>query len=150
MPQCHVYEGYPRPLVLRLGMDNFNSYYPASFKRARASALQEEGVVTLDMDLNDVKGLTTILQKHKITHILALAAQAGVRYAAKDPHSYVKSNIEGFVNLLEVARTMDPCPASSTPPRALCTVWTPRCHFRSQTRSISQPASTRRRRSPTR
>jgi len=45
------------------------------------------------------------------THILALAAQAGVRYATKNPHSYVSSNIAGFVELLEVCRNApDPKP----------------------------------------
>jgi len=44
------------------------------------------------------------------THILALAAQAGVRYATKHPQSYVSSNIAGFVELLEVARNADPMP----------------------------------------
>jgi len=46
----------------------------------------------------------------RVTHVLALAAQAGVRYATKDPHSYVSSNIAGFVQLLEVAKEMNPRP----------------------------------------
>merc|ERR1712060_920000 len=46
----------------------------------------------------------------KFTHILALAAQAGVRYATKHPQSYVSSNIAGFVELLEVARRLEPMP----------------------------------------
>jgi len=47
---------------------------------------------------------------YKVTHILALAAQAGVRYAAKDPASYVSSNVSGFVNILEAARLASPMP----------------------------------------
>ena len=39
--------------------------------------------------------LDHILQEYKITHVLALAAQAGVRYATKDPASYVASNVAG-------------------------------------------------------
>ena len=39
--------------------------------------------------------LDHILQEYKVTHILALAAQAGVRYATKDPTSYVASNVAG-------------------------------------------------------
>lgn len=39
--------------------------------------------------------LDHILQEYKVTHILALAAQAGVRYATKDPASYVASNVAG-------------------------------------------------------
>mmetsp|Transcript_126031 Transcript_126031/g.306204 ORF Transcript_126031/g.306204 Transcript_126031/m.306204 type:complete len:353 (-) Transcript_126031:362-1420(-) len=123
-----------------LGIDNFNSYYPASYKRARARALQDEGVVTLEMDLNDMEGLSDIMRKHSVTHVLALAAQAGVRYATKDPHSYVKSNIEGFVNLLEVARSMEPMPrivyASSSSVYGLNT----KVPF-SESDAVDQPAS---------
>jgi len=87
-----------------LGIDNFNEYYPTSIKRERAAALEEAGVVTLKCDINDTATLTKLQAQHKFTHFLALAAQAGVRYATKDPYSYVSSNVNGFVNLLEVAR----------------------------------------------
>nr|GEX86962.1 UDP-glucuronate 4-epimerase 1 [Tanacetum cinerariifolium] len=40
-----------------------------------------------------------------------LAAQAGVRYAMVNPDSYVKSNIDGFVNLLEMVKSLNPQPA---------------------------------------
>jgi len=46
----------------------------------------------------------------KFTHILHLAAQAGVRYATKDPYSYVASNVAGFVTLLEAAKDQKPMP----------------------------------------
>jgi UDP-glucuronate 4-epimerase len=45
-----------------------------------------------------------IFQKHEPGVICNLAAQAGVRYSLKDPFSYQKSNLEGFLNLLELAR----------------------------------------------
>jgi len=93
-----------------LGIDCFHQYYPPSFKRARAKALEEQGVLTLDMDLNDAVALNSLIKQHKFTHILALAAQAGVRYATKDPQSYIKSNIEGFMTLLEAARSVEPKP----------------------------------------
>jgi len=60
--------------------------------------------VTLKCDINDTATLTKLQEKFKFTHILALAAQAGVRYATKDPFSYVNSNVNGFVNLLEIVR----------------------------------------------
>merc|ERR1712187_948592 len=44
------------------------------------------------------------------THVLNLAAQAGVRYATKDPDSYVASNVAGFVTLLEAAKDQQPPP----------------------------------------
>mmetsp|Transcript_28166 Transcript_28166/g.79997 ORF Transcript_28166/g.79997 Transcript_28166/m.79997 type:complete len:834 (-) Transcript_28166:99-2600(-) len=93
-----------------LGIDCFHHYYPPSYKRARAKALEAQGVLTLDVDLNDAETMNKLFQEHKFTHILALAAQAGVRYATKDPQSYVKSNIEGFMTLLEAARSVEPKP----------------------------------------
>eukprot|EP00929_Paragymnodinium_shiwhaense_P017759 TRINITY_DN12744_c0_g1_i2.p1 TRINITY_DN12744_c0_g1~~TRINITY_DN12744_c0_g1_i2.p1 ORF type:complete len:376 (+),score=91.87 TRINITY_DN12744_c0_g1_i2:152-1279(+) len=93
-----------------LGIDNFNSYYPVSIKRDRADTLEKAGVLTLEMDLNDAESLRKLMAECKFTHILALAAQAGVRYATKDPHSYVSSNVAGFVELLELARSADPKP----------------------------------------
>merc|ERR1712029_736473 len=93
-----------------LGIDNFNPYYPVGLKRDRAATLEKAGVLTLEMDLNDGEQLKGLMDECKFTHILALAAQAGVRYATKHPRSYVSSNIAGFVELLEVARNADPMP----------------------------------------
>lgn len=93
-----------------LGIDNFNSYYPVGLKRDRAAALEEAGVLTLEVDLNDGERLRSLMEECKFTHVLALAAQAGVRYATKHPHSYVSSNIAGFVELLEVCREAEPKP----------------------------------------
>merc|ERR1719221_689188 len=93
-----------------LGIDNFNSYYPVGLKRDRAETLEKAGVLTLDMDLNDGDRLRKLMAEYKFTHVLALAAQAGVRYATKHPQPYVSSNIAGFVELLEGARNADPMP----------------------------------------
>jgi UDP-glucuronate 4-epimerase len=93
-----------------IGMDNYCAYYPVGIKRARSDALREAGIYTFQADLNERNFLDHILKEYKVTHILALAAQAGVRYAAKDPASYVASNISGFVTLLEAARMSDPMP----------------------------------------
>mmetsp|Transcript_78781 Transcript_78781/g.137695 ORF Transcript_78781/g.137695 Transcript_78781/m.137695 type:complete len:291 (-) Transcript_78781:52-924(-) len=70
----------------------------------------EAGVVTLQADLNDADALHAAFTRCNFTHVLALAAQAGVRYATKDPGSYAKSNVAGFISLLEVARARHPMP----------------------------------------
>ena len=44
------------------------------------------------------------LKKIKITHVVNLAAQAGVRYSISNPNSYVESNLLGFANILENCR----------------------------------------------
>lgn len=94
-----------------LGLDNFNSYYDPSLKRARQNLLKTNGIFIVEGDLNDAELLSKLFDIVPFTHILHLAAQAGVRYAMQNPQSYVNSNIAGFVNLLEVAKTADPQPS---------------------------------------
>ncbi|GMI64342.1 UDP-D-glucuronate 4-epimerase 6 [Hibiscus trionum] len=94
-----------------LGLDNFNDYYDPSLKRARQNLLSKHQIFVVDGDLNDARLLTKLFDVVPFTHILHLAAQAGVRYAMQNPQSYVRSNIAGFVNLLEVAKAANPQPA---------------------------------------
>jgi UDP-glucuronate 4-epimerase len=94
-----------------LGLDNFNSYYDISLKRSRQQLLTKHQIFIVEGDLNDDVLLTKLFDVVPFTHILHLAAQAGVRYAMQNPQSYVASNIAGFVNLLEVAKAANPQPA---------------------------------------
>nr|XP_023916020.1 UDP-glucuronate 4-epimerase 6 [Quercus suber]POF06088.1 udp-glucuronate 4-epimerase 6 [Quercus suber] len=94
-----------------LGLDNFNDYYDPSLKRARQALLLKNQIFIVEGDLNDASLLTKLFDVVPFTHVLHLAAQAGVRYAMKNPQSYVSSNIAGFINLLEVAKSVDPQPA---------------------------------------
>jgi UDP-glucuronate 4-epimerase len=108
--------GYHTAMLLKrrgdgvLGLDNFNSYYPVSLKRARAVELEREGVFTVDADLNDDEVLRKAFDICNFTHIVNLAAQAGVRYATVDPDSYINSNVAGFTKLLEVVKSRRPMP----------------------------------------
>ncbi|XP_057957282.1 UDP-glucuronate 4-epimerase 6 [Malania oleifera] len=94
-----------------LGLDNFNSYYDPSLKRARQALLAKHQIFIVEADLNDVPILSKLFDVVPFTHVLHLAAQAGVRYAMQNPQSYVRSNIAGFVNLLEIAKSAEPQPA---------------------------------------
>lgn len=94
-----------------LGLDNFNSYYDPSLKRARQKLLLDHDIFIVEADLNDAELLSKLFDIVPFTHVLHLAAQAGVRYAMQNPQSYVKSNIAGFVNLLEITKAADPQPA---------------------------------------
>ncbi|XP_061373015.1 UDP-glucuronate 4-epimerase 6-like isoform X2 [Gastrolobium bilobum] len=94
-----------------LGFDNFNSYYDPSLKRARQDLLSKHQIFIVEGDLNDAPLLTKLFDVVSFTHILHLAAQAGVRYAMQNPQSYVASNIAGFVNLLEVSKNANPQPS---------------------------------------
>jgi UDP-glucuronate 4-epimerase len=93
-----------------LGLDNVNDYYPVSLKRARLQTLEQMGVMTLEADLNDAHAVRKALDACKFTHVLHLAAQAGVRYAVKNPGSYVHSNVAGMVNLMEEIVHTSPTP----------------------------------------
>lgn len=86
---------------LVIGLDNFNPYYSPELKRRRADLLQQEGIKIYEADLNDEKMLDTLFEAYSFTDVLHLAAQAGVRYAKKNPRAYLSSNIDGFLSLLE-------------------------------------------------
>jgi len=88
-----------------IGLDNLNSYYDPALKRARLASITEPGFSFLQADLVDRTALAQLFATHKPTRIVHLAAQAGVRYSFENPQAYVDSNIAGFVNLLECART---------------------------------------------
>ncbi|GIL49826.1 hypothetical protein Vafri_6123 [Volvox africanus] len=94
-----------------VGVDNFNDYYPVSLKRARAQVLADKGVPVVELDLNDQEALQELFRLCSFTHVLHLAAQAGVRYAARNPFAYVQSNIAASVSLMEAMRLQKPMPA---------------------------------------
>jgi UDP-glucuronate 4-epimerase len=85
-----------------LGFDNFNEYYDSRLKVYRVNALCSCPVIK--GDLSDHELLTKTIADFKPTHVVHLAAQAGVRYSLENPHAYIKSNLEGFLNVLELCR----------------------------------------------
>lgn len=87
-----------------LGYDNFNDYYSPELKRARTNELQQAGIPVIEGDICDEILLNDCMQRHQTTHMVHLAAQAGVRYSLTNPQAYIKANVEGFVNILEACR----------------------------------------------
>ena len=55
-------------------------------------------------DISDYDTLAQIFEHHKFDIVCNLAAQAGVRYSFENPFSYIRSNIDGFMNILELSR----------------------------------------------
>ncbi|KAH7861620.1 hypothetical protein Vadar_028481 [Vaccinium darrowii] len=94
-----------------VGLDNFNNYYDPSLKKARKALLNSNGIFVVEGDINDARILAKLFDIVAFTHVMHLAAQAGVRYAIQNPHSYVHSNIAGLVTLLEASKSADPQPA---------------------------------------
>jgi UDP-glucuronate 4-epimerase len=88
-----------------VGIDNLNDYYDPALKHARLEQLKENPNFTFrQLDLCEKGALENALGTAPITHILHLAAQAGVRYSLENPHSYIQSNVMGHLNVLEYAR----------------------------------------------
>lgn len=87
------------------GIDNLNSYYSVELKQDRLAQLQGQSGFTFQLlDLCDREGLFELFRTQSFDYVINLAAQAGVRYSLENPHTYVDSNIVGFVNLLEACR----------------------------------------------
>jgi UDP-glucuronate 4-epimerase len=88
-----------------VGLDNLNDYYDPNLKRARMAALAEcDHFRHVALELADRPGMERLFQEHGFDAVVNLAAQAGVRYSLINPHSYVDTNIVGFVNILEGCR----------------------------------------------
>ena len=88
-----------------VGIDNLNDYYNPQLKKDRLALLEGESVFSfLELDLANDEGMAALFKEHGFTHVVNLAAQAGVRYSLINPHAYVLSNQRGFLNVLEGCR----------------------------------------------
>jgi UDP-glucuronate 4-epimerase len=88
-----------------VGLDNLNDYYDPALKLARLARLEgRRGFRFARLDLADASGMATLFAQEKFQRVVHLAAQAGVRYSLKDPHSYINSNVLGTLNVLEGCR----------------------------------------------
>ncbi|MDO9582107.1 MAG: NAD-dependent epimerase [Desulfomicrobium sp.] len=91
--------------VAVFGLDNLNDYYSVQLKKDRLQILQQEKNFRFEpIDLADGEALNDYFKANQFTHVVNLAAQAGVRYSLINPKSYIDSNIVGFANLLECCR----------------------------------------------
>jgi len=88
-----------------VGLDNLNDYYDVNLKLARLKQIaMDPGFKPVRMDLQDREGMKRLFEEEKFDVVVNLAAQAGVRYSLINPHSYVDTNLVGFVNILEGCR----------------------------------------------
>ena len=88
-----------------VGVDNFCDYYNVKLKRDRAALLEGRlGFSARELDICDLEGLRATFAAEKPDVVLNLAAQPGVRYSIEHPFVYEKTNLEGFLNVLECCR----------------------------------------------
>ncbi len=107
------------------GLDNINDYYEQSLKLAR---LKECGIEAAEeakdfpwykfitstkwgdayrfirMNLEDTQAMSMLFANGDFDAVINLGAQAGVRYSITNPHAYIESNVDGFINILEGCR----------------------------------------------
>jgi UDP-glucuronate 4-epimerase len=87
------------------GVDNLNDYYDVSLKQARLAQIASHPKFTFDpLDVSDRASMAQLFQTRRFQRVVHLAAQAGVRYSLQNPHTYVDSNLVGFMNVLEGCR----------------------------------------------
>lgn len=88
-----------------VGIDNLNDYYDPALKRARLALVEgHHGYMHVQGNLADRALVEELFAREKPQRVVHLAAQAGVRYAAINPHAYIESNITGFLHVLEGCR----------------------------------------------
>ena len=91
------------------GSDNFCDYYDVALKRDRAARLAADRpdgarLSLRELDVCDLEGLRNAFAEEAPDVVLHLAAQPGVRYSITHPFVYQKTNVEGFLNILECCR----------------------------------------------
>jgi UDP-glucuronate 4-epimerase len=88
-----------------IGVDNLNDYYDTSLKEARLFQLNNNDKFSFHkIDITNKDVIDNIFKSKSPTHVIHLAAQAGVRYSLQNPYAYIDSNITGFMNILEACR----------------------------------------------
>ena len=90
-----------------IGIDSINDYYDPKIKVDRNKLLLDDvsgNYSFAKIDISDRK-VRDILSDSSPDLIVNLAAQAGVRHSIEHPEDYLKSNIDGFLNILEFVRT---------------------------------------------
>ena len=87
------------------GVDSMNNYYDKALKVARLNILEGYDNFKFNkLDISNMSELEKIFTSFKPSKVVNLAAQAGVRYSIENPFEYIKSNISGFLNILECSK----------------------------------------------
>src|SRR3954464_14410319 len=87
-----------------VGVDDLNAYYDPALKRARLAALAALNFRFEQCDIADRERVAALFAADRFSHVVHLAAQAGVRHSLTDPHAYADANLIGFLNVLEACR----------------------------------------------
>ena len=101
-----------------LGIDNINDYYDPSLKLAKLPLFGiheaspkvyqrlkgKNNFSFIRLNITDRAYLEHLFRDEQFHCVCHLAAQAGVQYSIKNPHTYIENNISGFINILDACR----------------------------------------------
>lgn len=89
-------------------VDDLNDFYSPEIKRTNLAEARTKGDFRFfEADIRRPESLRSIFDENEFDVIVHLAARAGVRPSLKEPKLYAETNINGTVNLLELAREFD-------------------------------------------
>ena len=85
------------------GLDNLSPYYSVTLKQDRLKILGESPAFTFGKaEMADRAAINALFDSSGFTHVVNLAAQAGVRHSLTHPDDYINANIIGYYNILEI------------------------------------------------
>lgn len=89
-----------------IGIDSITDYYDVNIKYERLKEIEALGKdwTFVHDSIANKEAVEEIFSKNKISVVVNLAAQAGVRYSITNPDAYIQSNLIGFYNILEACR----------------------------------------------
>jgi UDP-glucuronate 4-epimerase len=86
-------------------VDDLNDFYSPDIKLANLERAREHpDFAFIQADIRDCEKLREVFDKNEFDCIVHLAARAGVRPSLREPKLYAETNINGTLNLLELAR----------------------------------------------
>ena len=89
-----------------IGIDSITDYYDVNIKYERLKEIENlnRDWVFVHDSISNKEAIEKIFTDNKISVVVNLAAQAGVRYSITNPDAYIESNLIGFYNILEACR----------------------------------------------
>lgn len=101
----HLCEKLLENKISVIGIDNFDPFYSPDIKKRNLGNFKNHPEFKFyELSINDIPSLEKVFSKHQFSHIVHLAAKAGVRPSIIQPFAYKRVNIDGTLNLLEMAR----------------------------------------------
>src|SRR5262245_50994453 len=86
-------------------IDNFDEFYDPQIKRANIAAhIKNPAYRLIKTDIRDYAALKRVFSEQRFDVIIHLAAKAGVRPSVSEPRVYTEVNINGTMNLLDLAQ----------------------------------------------